>query len=80
MSMKLIIQIERCVKIKYNKVRKNFHFVHVDQFDQYSWDGPQDLLSLLLLPNEKTVPTVSRLEESPEMKNKYFLFFYFVLR
>ena len=78
--MKLTIQIERCVKIKNNKARKNFHFVHVDQFDQYSWDGPQDLLSLLLLPNEKTVPTVSQLEENPKMKNKHFFIFLFCFK
>ena len=40
MSKKLTIQIERYVKIKNKKTRKkNFHFVHVDHFDQYSWDG-----------------------------------------
>ena len=76
MSMKLTIQIERCVKIKYNKARKNFHFLHVDHFDQYSWDGPQDLLSLLVLSTEKTVPTVWWLEESPKMKIEVFFFFF----
>ena len=72
MSMKLIVQIERSVKIKNKKTRKNFHFVHVDRFDQYSWNGLQDLLSSLILPTEKTVPIVWWLEESPKMKNEVF--------
>ena len=78
MLMKLTIQIEKYAKIKNKKARKNFHFIHVDHFVQYSWDGPQDLLSSLVLPTEKTVPTVWQLEESPIMKNKVF-FFFFVL-
>ena len=71
-SMKLTIQIEIYAKIKNKKTRKNFHFVHVDHFDQYSWDGPQDLLSSLILPTEKTVPTIWRLEKSPKMKSNFF--------
>ena len=40
MSIKFTFQIERYAKIKNKKTRKNFHFVHIDQ---YGWDGPQAL-------------------------------------
>ena len=58
MSIKLTIQIERYAKIK-NKKKKTFTL--------YMY------ITSLVLPTEKTVPTVWLLEESPKMRKKILI-------